>query len=69
METHEGWTVGHEEFVIVNKVVAVRMSKGGISEYLIKSIKDKTWVSKKDAIAMAEQGRLHAIVVHTKNGS
>ena len=29
----------------------------------------KRWLSKAAAIALAEEGRLHAIVVHTKKGA
>lgn len=39
-----------------------------ISEYLIKDLKQEQWCLKDVAIAMAEEGRLHAIVVHAKTG-
>ena len=58
METHEGWLVG----IRLNK-------KRTISEYLIKDLKQEQWYLKDSAIAMAEDGRLHAIVVHAKTGA
>lgn len=70
METHEGWIEGYEEFKVVEKITGIRMSKKRvISEYLVRGMKDERWLLKDAAIAMAEDGRLHAIVVHTKNGS
>ena len=36
--------------------------------YLIKDLKREQWCSKEAAIALAEEGHLHAIVVHTKRG-
>ncbi len=70
METHEGWQEGCEEFIEVKKVACVRLNKKHvISEYLIKDLKQQKWHSKKSAISMAEEGRLHAIVVHAKKGT
>jgi hypothetical protein len=40
-----------------------------ISEYLVQGIKGERWLLKDAAIAMAEEGCLHAIVVHAKNGN
>jgi hypothetical protein len=70
METHEGWLVGHEEFKVVEKITGIRMNKKRvISEYLVQGMKGERWLLKDAAIVMAEEGRLHAIVVHGKNGS
>lgn len=70
MEVHEGWKEGFEEFVEVKSVVCVRMNrKHVISEYLIKDLKQEQWCSKDESIALAEEGRLHAIVVHAKRGA
>ena len=70
METHEGWIEGYEEFKVVQKIVGIRLNKKrAISEYLIKDQKQEQWYLKDSAIAMAEEGRLHAVVVHTKNRS
>lgn len=70
METHEGWQEGFEEFIEVKKIIGIRMNKKRvISEYLIKGLKEKQWCLKDVAIAMTEEGRLHAIVVHAKKGA
>ena len=70
METHEGWIEGYEEFKVVQKIVGIRLNKKrAISEYLVKDQKQEQWYLKDSAIAMAEDGRLHAIVVHAKAGA
>src|SRR3984885_10995533 len=70
METHEGWLEGYEEFKVVEKITGIRMNKKrGISEFLVRGMKDERWLLKDVAIAMAEEGRLHAIVVHAKSGN
>ena len=70
MEVHEGWKEGHEEFVEVESITCVRMNKKHvISEYLIKDSKQEQWCSKDEAITLAEDGRLHATVVHAKQGT
>ena len=70
MKRHEGWRDGREEFIIVKKIINVRLnSKRVISEFLIGDAFESQWVSKLSAIALAEQGRLHAIVVHAKFGT
>lgn len=70
METHEGWLVGHEEFKEVEKITGIHVNKKRvISEYLVQGMKGERWLLKDAAIAMAEEGRLHAIVVHAKNGN
>lgn len=70
METHEGWEVGHEEFKVVEKITGTRMNKKRvISEYLVRGMEGERWLLKDVAIAMAEDGCLHAIVVHAKTGA
>lgn len=41
----------------------------GILEFLVGDDREKEWISKPSAIALAEAGRLHAIVVHAKTGA
>ncbi len=36
--------------------------------YLVKDFSQEQWLPKDEAIAMAEEGRLYAIVVHAKRG-
>ncbi len=70
METHEGWIEGYEEFKVVEKITGTRMNKKRvISEYLVRGMKGERWLLKDVAIAMAEGGCLHAIVVHAKTGA
>jgi hypothetical protein len=38
-------------------------------EFLVGDNREKEWISKPSAIALAEAGGLHAIVVHTKTGA
>jgi hypothetical protein len=69
MKKHEGWREGKEEYIKVRKIYGIRVnSKRIIIEFLIGDSNASTWVSKDDAIALAEKGLLHAIVVHTKRG-
>ena len=70
MQRHEGWRDGREEFIIVKKIINVRMnSKRVISEFLIGDAYESQWFSKQAAIALAKEGRLHAIVVHAKTST
>jgi hypothetical protein len=70
METHEGWKEGYEEFKEIKKVVGVRTNKKRvISEYLIKDREHEQWCLRDSVILMAEQGLLHAVVVHAQRGT
>lgn len=67
MKKHEGWREGKEEFIEVKKVLGVHINrKKVIFEFLIGNNTESTWIAKKEAVALAEAGLLHAIVVHTK---
>jgi hypothetical protein len=69
MKRHEGWREGFEEYITVKKVINVRLnSKKTISEFLIGDASERAWYSKAEAIALAERGLLHAIVIHAKRG-
>ncbi len=69
IETNERWDVGEEDFIEKCFISGVHKIKGVISEYLIRSIAGSTWVSKQSAIKFAMEGKLHATVVHLKNGN
>lgn len=70
MKKHEGWREGRQECSEVKKILGVHINKKRtISEFLIGDSTGSEWVSKKDAIALAEAGLLYAIVVHTKGES
>ncbi len=45
------------------------MKHGIIYEYLIRQNGNDVWISKQDAVALAQEWKLHAIVVHSSNGS
>jgi hypothetical protein len=69
MKKHEGWREGREEYTEVKKVLGVHLNKKHIvSEFLIGNSNVSEWISKKDAIALAQTGVLYAIVVHAKSG-
>jgi hypothetical protein len=69
MKRHEGWRDGREESIFVKKILSVHVnSKRVISEFLVGDDWEKQWVSKTSAISLAEAGKLHAVVVHTKTG-
>ena len=54
----------------MKKIINVRLnSKRVISEFLIGDAFKSQWVSKPSAIALAEQGQLHAIAIHAKFGT
>lgn len=70
MKRHEGWRDGLEVPIFVKKIFSVHLnSKRVILEFLVGDDREKEWISKLSAIALAEAGRLHAIVVHTKKGT
>jgi hypothetical protein len=69
MKKHEGWKEGKEEYIEVKKILGIHINKKCvIIEFLIGDSVSNIWISKEDAIALAEEGRLHAIIVHGKNG-
>ncbi|MGC1878326.1 MAG: hypothetical protein WA347_05040 [Rhabdochlamydiaceae bacterium] len=70
MKRHEGWREGKEEYIKVKKVLGIHVNKKRvIFEFLVADSGASTWISKQEAIALAEDGRLHAIIVHGKNGT
>jgi hypothetical protein len=70
MMKHEGWRAGREEYVEVEKILGVHIdTKHVIWEFLIGNSMVSKWVSKKEAITLAEGGLLAAVVVHTKKSS
>jgi len=69
MKKHEGWREGKEEYIEVKKILGIHINKKRIIfEFLIGDSIGNTWISKENAIVLAEEGKLHAIVVHGKNG-
>lgn len=65
MKKHEGWQVGHEEPLPLLSIIGVRVNrKKVISEYLIQGRSNSDWLSKHEAISLAEARLVGAIVVH-----
>lgn len=69
IEKNECWEVGAEDFIEKWIISGVRKKRGTITEYLVCSTKKSFWMPKQDAILWAHEGKLHAILVHMKNGS
>lgn len=69
MKRHEGWREGKEEYIEVKKILGIHINKKRvIFEFLIEDFIAGTWISKENAIILAEEGKLHAVVIHGKNG-
>jgi hypothetical protein len=60
--------VGQEDFIEKWYIAGVHKKRGTITEYLI-AMKKEIWVPKMDALKLAMEGRLHAVIVHLKNGT
>lgn len=70
MKRHEGWREGREAFTEVKKVQGVHVNaKRVIVEFPVGDSVGRVWLSKKEAVALAEAGQLCALVVHSKGGS
>ena len=62
-----GGEEGKEEYTEIKKVIGVHANKKHvIFEFLIGDSRTSNGFLRKEAIALAEQGELYAIVVHTK---
>jgi hypothetical protein len=67
MKKHEGWREGKEEYIEIKKIVGVRVDgKHVISELLVATSSGREWISKNEAIGLAQSGFLDAVVVHAK---
>jgi hypothetical protein len=69
IEQNEGWKVGDEEFIEEWIIAGVHKNRGVVSEYLIDKASNTVWISKEEAIKLANEKRLHATVMHRKNGT
>lgn len=67
IEKNESWEVGEEEFIKREYISGVHKKRGVIVEYLIRRDDKSIWLSKQEAIKLAIEGRLHAVLVHLKN--
>jgi hypothetical protein len=68
IEHIEKWIVGREDFIEKWIISGVHKKRGVITEYLIGSGKELAWFSKQEAIDLAREGKLHAVIVYLKTG-
>lgn len=68
MENYEGWHpwLEGEEYIPIAKIVGIKMSHHKITSYLILEALEKRWIPREEAINLAENHLLHAVVVHNK---
>jgi hypothetical protein len=69
LEEIEKWIPGLEEFFERWYITGVHKKRKVIFEYLVHRSDRPIWISKAEAITLTEENRLHAIVVHLKNGA
>jgi hypothetical protein len=69
IETTEKWKVGKEDFIEKWVITGVHLKRGVISEYCIRQNGNDVWMPKQEAIILAQEWRIHAIVVHCSNGT
>ena len=65
----EKWIVGEEDFIPKWIISGVHKKRGVITEYLVCINKESKWLSKQEAIKWTMEGKLHAALVHMKNGN
>ncbi|MBM3193002.1 MAG: hypothetical protein FJZ59_02065 [Chlamydiae bacterium] len=68
MENYEGWHpwAEGEEFIPVQKIIGVKMNHHKVTDFLILSLTEKRWITRAEAINLAENQLLRAVVVHNK---
>jgi len=69
IEKNERWEVGEEDFIPKWIISGVHKKRGVITEYLVCINKESIWLPKQEAIKWTMEGKLHAILVHMKNGN
>ena len=69
IEKNEGWEVGEEDFIPRGIISGVHKKRGVITEYLVSINKESVWLPKQEAIKWTMGGKLHATLVHMKNGN
>lgn len=69
IEQNEKWEIGREDFIDKWYITAIRSKHGVIYEFCMQQNGQDIWLSKSEAITLAEAHQLHAIVVHLKNGT
>lgn len=68
MENYEGWHPWPEgeDYIPIQKVIGIKISNRRITNYLVLNISEKKWISREEAISLAENQKLRAVVVHNK---
>lgn len=68
MENYEGWHpwLEGEEYTPIQKVIGIKISNHRITDYLVLNVSEKKWISRVEAINLAENQKLRAVVVHNK---
>lgn len=68
MENYEGWHpwAEGEEYIPIQKIVGIKICNHRITSYLVLNFSEKKWVSREEAIELAENRKLRAVVVHNK---
>jgi hypothetical protein len=69
IEQNEKWEIGREDFIDKWYITEIRSKHGVIYEFCMQQNGQDIWLSKSEAITLAEAHQLHAIVVHLKNGT
>lgn len=69
IERIEGWEVGQEDFIEKWHISGVHKKHGVIIEHLVDKRGMSSWIAKEEALKLALEGRLHATIVHLKNGT
>ena len=69
IERIEGWKVGQEDFIDKWYISGVHKKRGVIIEYLVDKKGKSSWLAKEEALKLALEGKLHATIVHLKNGT
>ena len=69
IEFVEDWTEGEEDFIEKWIISGVHKKRGIIFEYFVQKSQRSLWLKKEEAISLGHEGKLHAIIVHLKNGT
>lgn len=68
MENYEGWHpwAEGEEYIPIQKIIGTKTCNHRITSYLVLDFSERKWISREDAIQLAENRKLRAVVVHNK---
>lgn len=69
IEHIEKWVEGDEDFIEKCYISGVHKKRGIITEYLVQKNEGAIWINKNEAIRLTSENRLHAVLVHMRNGN